>query len=297
MSHVACRVTIFAVSLYASTVVQAAVVTFDFEADAVGKTTPFTDTVGGLSATFGGSASVCASSNLFVSLTGNVLIQAFCGPVSQSGPLSIDFSSDLSHFDLNFATAGGAGILTLSALENSTAVGTATFTSAVPAGHFNGEGTASFNGTFNRVVLSTSGFLALDNANATVTAVPEPEIGSTVFVGLAGCALLVALRRAQNKARPQWRAPALRVVAPETSTSACVPYSGQSPLSLVMMYFPDATLRRERALRREELKIAQEQYKDTRNPETRVAYLGALKRFADLVRKNALVKRETSPSY
>ena len=50
-----------------------------------------------------------------------------------------------------------------------------------------------------------------------------------------------------------------------------------------MMYFPDGTLRRERALRREELEIAQEQYKDTRNPETRVAYLGALKRFADLV--------------
>jgi len=50
-----------------------------------------------------------------------------------------------------------------------------------------------------------------------------------------------------------------------------------------MMYFPDGTLRRERALRREELKIAQEQYQDTRNPETRVAYLGALKRFADLV--------------
>jgi len=50
-----------------------------------------------------------------------------------------------------------------------------------------------------------------------------------------------------------------------------------------MMYFPDGILRRERALRREELEIAQEQYKDTRNPETRVAYLGALKRFADLV--------------
>jgi hypothetical protein len=50
-----------------------------------------------------------------------------------------------------------------------------------------------------------------------------------------------------------------------------------------MMYFPDGILRRERALRREELEIAQEQYKDTRNPETRAAYLQALKRFADLV--------------
>ena len=50
-----------------------------------------------------------------------------------------------------------------------------------------------------------------------------------------------------------------------------------------MMYFPDGILRRERALRREELEIAQEQYKDTRNSETEAAYLQALKRFADLV--------------
>ena len=51
-----------------------------------------------------------------------------------------------------------------------------------------------------------------------------------------------------------------------------------------MMYFPDGILRRERALRREELEIAQEQYyEDTRNPETQAAYLQALKRFADLV--------------
>ena len=50
-----------------------------------------------------------------------------------------------------------------------------------------------------------------------------------------------------------------------------------------MMYFPDGTLRRERALRREELEQAQQRYSDTRSPETRAAYLGALKRFADLV--------------
>ena len=51
-----------------------------------------------------------------------------------------------------------------------------------------------------------------------------------------------------------------------------------------MMYFPDRISRRERALRREELEIAQEQYyEDTRNPETQAAYLQALKRFADLV--------------
>ena len=50
-----------------------------------------------------------------------------------------------------------------------------------------------------------------------------------------------------------------------------------------MMYFPDGTLRRERGLCREELERAQRRYPDARNPETRAAYLRALKRFADLV--------------
>jgi hypothetical protein len=50
-----------------------------------------------------------------------------------------------------------------------------------------------------------------------------------------------------------------------------------------MIDFPDGTLRRERALCREELERAQQRYRDTRNPETQAAYLRALKRFADLV--------------
>jgi hypothetical protein len=49
------------------------------------------------------------------------------------------------------------------------------------------------------------------------------------------------------------------------------------------MYFPDGTLRWERALCREELERAQQRYTDTRDPETRAAYMRALKRFADLV--------------
>jgi hypothetical protein len=59
--------------------------------------------------------------------------------------------------------------------------------------------------------------------------------------------------------------------------------SEKSPLSLVMMDFPDGTLRRERAVCREELELAQRRYTDSRNPETRAAYMRALKRFADLV--------------
>jgi hypothetical protein len=50
-----------------------------------------------------------------------------------------------------------------------------------------------------------------------------------------------------------------------------------------MIDFPDGTSRRERALCREELERAQQRHTDSRNPETRAAYLRALKRFADLV--------------
>jgi hypothetical protein len=40
-----------------------------------------------------------------------------------------------------------------------------------------------------------------------------------------------------------------------------------------MIDFPDGTLRRERALCREELERAQQRYTDSRNAETRAAYL------------------------
>jgi hypothetical protein len=62
-----------------------------------------------------------------------------------------------------------------------------------------------------------------------------------------------------------------------------------------MMYFPDGILRRERALRREEFELAQQRYRDTRNPETRAAYLRALKRFADLVLYRKLPADVTAP--
>jgi hypothetical protein len=50
-----------------------------------------------------------------------------------------------------------------------------------------------------------------------------------------------------------------------------------------MIDFPDGTLRREHEIYREELERARLRYTDTRNPETRAAYLRALKMFADLV--------------
>ena len=60
-------------------------VTFDFEFNSPGTTTPFTATVLGLSATFTGEASVCGSiPQIPHPLTGNVLIQDLC-VTGQSG--------------------------------------------------------------------------------------------------------------------------------------------------------------------------------------------------------------------
>ena len=170
---------------------------FDFEANAPNTAAPFTDTVSGLSATFGGSASVCNSFGLFQSLSGHVLIQGFCGPATQSGPMSLSFSSNLTRVAFNFATVGGPGIITLAAFEGMTAAGGANFTSAAPSGFLNGEGLASFSGTFDRLTITSSELLALDNVNAqtNVAPAPEPSLFALVFVGLGALMIVVCKRR------------------------------------------------------------------------------------------------------
>jgi len=163
---------------------------FTFEGLPTGRTTPFTYTVDGLSASFSGSASVCDSTGLFTNLTGNVLIQAYCVG-AQSGMLSVTFSSDITNLSLNFANQAGPGTLAVTAFENSTQVATGLFSSAVPPGGFNGEGLASISGVFNRVTLSGSTVLALDNFNASA-GVPEPSAAAMI---LGGIALIGAMAR------------------------------------------------------------------------------------------------------
>lgn len=172
---------------------------FDFEANAPNTPTPLTDTVNGLSATFGGQASVCDSFGLFQSLSGHALIQGFCGPATESGSLSLSFSADLTGIAFQFATVGDPSTVTLATFENTTAVGSVNFTSAVPSGLFNGEGTASFAGTFNRLTLTGNTLLAMDNVNAQTTApVPEPTAFATM---LAGMGLLAAFACRQKRER------------------------------------------------------------------------------------------------
>ncbi|MBV9248833.1 MAG: PEP-CTERM sorting domain-containing protein, partial [Acetobacteraceae bacterium] len=136
---------------------------------------------------------------LFQSLSGNVLIQGFCGPATELGPLSLSFSANLTGIALNFATVGGPSTVTLAAFENTTAVGSVNFTSAVPTGLFNGEGLARFAGTFNRLTLTGNTLLAMDNVNAQTTApVPEPAAFGTI---LAGMGLFAAFARRQKRER------------------------------------------------------------------------------------------------
>jgi hypothetical protein len=161
---------------------------FDFESDAQFTTTPFTNTVNGLSAIFtgpmventiGGTASICDTDAFFATLTRNVLIESFC--ISrQFGPIGIRFSSDVKTLSFAFVIQGRGGSLTLQAFENATPVGTATFLGSLPDGRPNEEGFATFDGTFNSVILvpGNNFRFGIDNVNAAT--VPEPATLRTI---------------------------------------------------------------------------------------------------------------------
>ena len=163
---------------------------FDFETNASGTPTPFINTVNGLSATFGGSARVCDSQGFFQSLSTQILIQNFCGSSSDSGPLTISFSSPLTAISFDFAIAGPNGTLLLSAFLDGTRVGGSDFGTTLPPGLFNGEGVANFSGTFDSIQLSSDLFLAVDNVDANTTPVPEPGVSLLIPTAIAVFAVM-----------------------------------------------------------------------------------------------------------
>ncbi len=171
---------------------------FNFESTPSGTKFPLSLTNNGITASFVGSASVCASGGLFATLSGNVAIQSLCG-LGQSGPLSIAFSKNLSALSFDFATAGGPGSLSVKLFENGVGVGSQIFNSVDPAGRLNGEGFASLSGTFNSVTLTGNTFLAADNLDAVATVTPEP---ATIVDCLSGTLVLAGFLRRRGMA---WR--------------------------------------------------------------------------------------------
>jgi hypothetical protein len=165
---------------------------FTFDSDTLSTVTPFADTNNGLTATFGGQAAVCNVAGIFVTLTGNALIQDLCVG-GESGPLSISFSADVAYIALNYATSGGPDTDTLTALENGNIVGSSVFATTVPGGGFNGEGVASFSGVFNSITLTsnTGDILAIDNVNTT----PEPATIALLLPSLGFLGLMLRRRR------------------------------------------------------------------------------------------------------
>jgi hypothetical protein len=176
---------------------------FNFDGDAPGTSTTFTDTVNGISATFFSSADpggFTVYPSMFETLNGNVLGDP--GPAFMDNlTLGVDFSQDLAAITLDFATSDfiTPSPLTITAYENGALVGSATSTGQFLPGFDFPEGEITFaGGFFNQLVISsTATDFAVDNLN--VIAAPEPGT-----FALLGASLLLsgipAIRR-RNAAR------------------------------------------------------------------------------------------------
>ncbi len=182
------------------------VVDFDFDSDALGTSTTFTDTIGGLSATFSSSADpggFVVYPTFFDTLTGNVLGDP--GPAFAFNiPLDVNFSQDLSAITLDFATGDFTtpSPFTITAYENSTMVGSSTSTGQFLPGFDFPEGEITFDGgTFNNVVISTPSLtFAVDNVQVLPATAPEPGTFAMLAAGVCLSYLGVMRRRKSPRA-------------------------------------------------------------------------------------------------
>ena len=146
---------------------------FNFDSDAEGLTTPFTNTVQALTATFSSPADpggFGVGPTFFAPpMSGNVLLDPSTSGASFI-PMKISFNKNLDSIYLFFAT-DGTGTFYLTAYDNSKEVGSATATGIVPSGYSFPQGVISLSGvTFNSVVLSspqTPNF-AIDNVGVSI---------------------------------------------------------------------------------------------------------------------------------
>jgi len=172
---------------------------FNFDADSVDQGTPFTDTSNGLSATFsspGDPGGFGITASFFSALAGNVLIDP--GPAGLDHlALNIGFSSSVDSIGLDFAVNSAAPVpLTLTAFENSAAVGTVTAADAFPSPEAQSpEGHLDFSGTLFDSVTLTSGAadLAIDNVAVTRSVATTPEPAAAGLFSLAGALACIGL--------------------------------------------------------------------------------------------------------
>ena len=151
---------------------------FDFESNAIGMATGFTDTSNGLSATFSSSGDpggFVIAPSFFTTLQGNVLLGH--SPNVNGFNLEIGFSTNVTSIALDFALdSPGPLVFVLRGYENGTIVGQTSASDSAPGPGLFPEGFASFNGAiFNNVTLSSPApNFAVDNIVVTSTLTPEP---------------------------------------------------------------------------------------------------------------------------
>lgn len=139
-------------------------------------------------ATFDGGGHWCVTSNLFTTMTGNILIEDFCNGGASSElaaqPLTITFSTDQSAYNFRFATSDSSqpDLQVLGYLDGGLVINT-TFTGTIAASGFP-EGAAAGSGTNFDTLMISSGFelAAIDNLSTIDAATTPPPGGSTTSV-------------------------------------------------------------------------------------------------------------------
>jgi hypothetical protein len=177
---------------------------FNFDSAPITTTSPFSQTVNGLTATFSspadpGGFAVSSASFLASPFSGNVLVGT-----NQAGvvPLTIGLSQNVDSVSLDFATETTATFL-LTAFENGTQVGQATAVGSVPSGFLFPQGSLDLNNgeLFDSVTLSSlSPDFAIDNVDFGLPTgpTPVPEPSSLVLIGSGLSILLLLFARSRQ---------------------------------------------------------------------------------------------------
>lgn len=187
-------------SALVSSPTHAAVALYDFENQPIFTETPFTLVSAGVSATFAGPSDVDPgafgiSSNFqsptgfqYRLMSGDFLTIGSAFGASGSA-LTITFSAPITAFTLDFALDDPANASTLTFLTN--AMGTGIGNGSLTSGFRYPEGVLSYDGpAFTSITFQSNAIdFQIDNLQATVAAVPEPETVMMFAVGLVAMAL------------------------------------------------------------------------------------------------------------